>query len=74
MKMQNSEALMFGANLRRFRTISQMTLAEVGELMEKDSRTISAWELGTREPSLASIKRLAIIYKVDANELFRGVL
>ena len=57
-------AVTFGENLRRLRIRSGMTQEDLGRVMEKSKNNISQYETGKREPDLATLLRLAELFRV----------
>ena len=62
-------AVTFGENLRRLRIRSGMTQEDLGRVMEKSKNNISQYETGKREPDLATLLRLAELFRVTTDEL-----
>lgn len=62
-------AVSFGENLRRLRIRSGMTQEDLGRAMEKSKNNISQYETGKREPDLATLLRLAELFRVTTDEL-----
>jgi transcriptional regulator with XRE-family HTH domain len=61
--------LRYGSELRPPRSVSQEA---VGELLGVTGVTVGRWESGSKEPSLATLERLADLYRVRAEWLAFG--
>jgi transcriptional regulator with XRE-family HTH domain len=64
-----SEEKIFPQRLRQLRTGAGLSQADLGGLMGRRQVTVSTWENGTREPSLADLARLAGLLGVTADNL-----
>lgn len=56
--------------LREIRTKNNMTQRELAEILGVDPRTVSTWELGTRNPPPAKMQEIEDLYKVDKEVIF----
>ena len=54
-----------GARLSAARIANSMSLVEVGIVLKRNKGTISKWERGINEPSLETLKQLALLYRQD---------
>lgn len=52
--------------LRLSRGLSQVDLADIADVSPK---TVSSWELGTREPRLGAVERVAAYFHVEKSSL-----
>ncbi len=68
--MENIKKL-FGTRLREIRKISQMTQADLAELVGVDPKYISRIELGIASPSFEMITKLAEAFKLTPDSLFK---
>ena len=59
----------FGPNLRQARLVAGFTQTELASLMDVSQTTISAWEAGETEPSIAKLRRLARALDVTVSYL-----
>jgi len=57
------------AMLREYRESMKLTQAELGKLVGVDACTISAYELGTRQPSAKTALKLAKVLKAKIDDL-----
>ena len=57
--------------IREFREELQLTQKELAEKINNVQRNISNWENGSTEPDLATIEKLAEIFDVSIDALFR---
>lgn len=72
--MASSRALRkFGLNVRQRREAAGLTQEKAGEKADLDPTYISGVERGVRNPSLASICRLAKALGVSVSDLCEGV-
>lgn len=55
--------------LRLSRGLSQGDLADIADVSPK---TVSSWELGTREPRLGAVERVAAYFHVEKSSLLFG--
>lgn len=56
--------------LIKLRIAAGLTQAQLADFMKKKRVTISAWEVGRRNPSTAAKKKLAEFFDVSVNDLF----
>jgi transcriptional regulator with XRE-family HTH domain len=59
----------FGPNLKTARLSAGLTQTRLAEIVGVSQTTISLWELGETEPSIAKLRRLAFALNVTAAEL-----
>lgn len=57
--------------LRELRRRKGLTSIEVGEILKKSDRTISAWECGRSQPDLDTLQELFDLYEEDPGILFK---
>ena len=60
----------FAANLKLLRQSKKMTQSQLAELLGIDQRTVSAYEKGLCEPSLATLAKICEIF----DESFDNIL
>lgn len=60
---------MFGQKLRELRVQNGYTQETLSNKIGVSSKTIGAWERGTREPSLSTVDKLADIFNVSTDYL-----
>ncbi len=60
-----------GQNLKRIRTKKKMSQGDIARALEVHRAYISGIESGKRNPTLATIKKLADALGVSANELLK---
>ena len=63
--------LKFAETLRKLREENKLSQAQLGKRVFVNHSTIARWENGTRQPDAMMIFRLANVFGVDANMLFR---
>lgn len=56
--------------LREYRESISLTQSELGKLVGVDARTISAYELGTRKPSMKIAIKLTRVFNAKLDEIF----
>ncbi len=61
----------FGQTLKRIRTKKKMSQGDIARALEVHRAYISGIESGKRNPTLATIKKLADALKVSADELLK---
>ena len=61
----------FGQTLKRIRTKKKMSQGDIARALEVHRAYISGIENGKRNPTLATIKKLADALKVSADELLK---
>lgn len=54
------------ARLREFRKKANLTTADVGKMIGKSDRTVSAWENGRGQPDADMLLRLCSIYGIES--------
>ncbi len=59
----------FGQKLKELRKISQKTQKEIADILEISPTCYAGYEQGYREPDLETLKKICILFEVDANEL-----
>ena len=59
----------FASNIRYLRRIKKMYQKEFGGLFEKSEATISAWEKGTRSPTVNDTQRVAAYFGITISDL-----
>lgn len=60
---------MFPERLKVLRTERNLTQEELGKMVNVSSKTVGAWERGTRQPSIEAITKLAEIFNVTTDYL-----
>jgi len=68
-EMKALEIKTFGTHLRELREISQMTLKEVSKCIGIDISLLAKIERSERQPTKEFIKKVAVFFNVDENEL-----
>ncbi|HED37294.1 MAG TPA: XRE family transcriptional regulator [Ignavibacteria bacterium] len=68
-EMKAIEMKIFGAHLRELREESRMTLKEVSKIIGIDISLLAKIERSERQPTKEFIKKIAVLFKVDENEL-----
>lgn len=68
-EMRAIEIKTFGTHLRELREKSQMTLKEVSKIIGVDISLLAKIERAERQPTKEFIKKVAILFKADENEL-----
>ncbi|MFI3325685.1 MAG: helix-turn-helix transcriptional regulator [Clostridia bacterium] len=63
----------FGNNLKQIRIKRKMTQADVAKVLNVSRSTYTYYETGKCEPNLKTIKKLAVIFKISINYLFKDV-
>ena len=58
-----------GENIRQLRVINNLLQKEFGEKVGVNQRTVSSWEVGQSEPSVALIRKICKEFDVTADEL-----
>ena len=58
-----------GKHLKELRKEKGLTERQLGNLLNFSNQTISAWENGTREPTLDALIAIADIFEVSTDEL-----
>lgn len=62
----------FGARLRKLREDSGVSQSSLGESLSLNKSTISLYEAGKREPSQATLQKIAEYFGVSVDYLVRG--
>ncbi len=60
----------FAKNLKYLRKKAGYTLSDLADILNVNTKTISAWEKGSSYPNLASYLKLCEIYKLKVDELY----
>lgn len=60
---------MFPERLKALRTERNLTQEELSKMVNVSSKTVGAWERGTRQPSIEAITKLAEIFNVTTDYL-----
>ena len=61
----------FTKNLRRLRTAKHMTQEQTAQALDISPQTVSRWECGTTAPDISMLPRLARLYGVTIDDLYR---
>lgn len=61
----------FPNNLKYLRNKFNMTQEDLAKKMDKDYSTIGKWELGQRNPIMADMLKLANIFNIEVQDLFK---
>ena len=59
----------FGENIRELRKSRGYSQAKFAELVGSNQMTISSWEVGSRMPTLQTIKHVAEVFRVPVSSL-----
>ena len=59
------------AKLKEFRNAKGLSVVEVGRLVGKSDKTISAWEVGRGQPDADMLVRLCEIFEVNISDFYR---
>jgi repressor LexA len=59
-------------NIRKFREEHGMTQSELGDILGVTDKAVSAWELGTREPRMGVIQKLADYFGVRKSDIIES--
>ena len=59
----------FATNVRYLRKINKLTQEEMGKKLGKSLSTISAWEVGTRQPIVKDTIEICKAFRVDLDDL-----
>lgn len=59
------------ARLKEFRNAKGMSVVEVGKLVGKSDKTISAWEVGRGQPDADMLVRLCQIFEVEISDFYQ---
>ena len=59
----------FGNKLLLLRTKFNLTQTELAEMLGVTNKAVSKWETGKSKPTTNTIRKLAMIFKIDINEL-----
>ena len=58
-----------GSVIRRLRENKNMTQTELADKLGVSSKAVSKWETGKSKPTTNVIRKLAVLFKIDINEL-----
>ena len=58
--------------LKHYRELAGLTVYQVGELIGKSGKTVSAWENGRGQPDADMFLKLCDVYKVESVAVFFG--
>lgn len=61
----------FSKNLKRFRTAKNMTQERAAEALGVSAQTVSRWECNTTLPDVAMLPKIAALYCVTIDDLYR---
>ena len=61
----------FTKNLRRLRTARSMTQEQTAQALDVSPQTVSRWECGTTAPDISMLPRLARLYGVTIDDLYK---
>lgn len=64
----------FGKNLSYLRKINRLDQKDIGKLVKKSVATVSAWEKGTRQPTVEDVYILAVYFRIDIETLCFGTV
>ena len=67
--LNNMKKNVIGKHLKELRKEKGLTERQLGNLLNFSNQTISAWENGTREPTLDALIAIADIFEVSTDEL-----
>lgn len=69
MNKKKRRDITFSKNLRKLRLKKDMTQEEVANILHIERSTYSCYENGKTEPSLHSLKKLAVLFNTDVDSL-----
>ena len=58
-----------GMRLRKYRRVAGYSIREAGKLLNMSPSRITQWERGVRVPSIESLIKLAVLYRVTLDEI-----
>lgn len=61
----------FATNLKNLRTEQQISQLKLAEILNTSIKTISHWETGYSEPSIAQILQIADFFEISTDELLK---
>ena len=61
-----------GSNIKRLRVQSNLTQKDLADKVNVTYQAVSRWENNEVEPSLATIQKIAAIFRVGVDELLNG--
>jgi transcriptional regulator with XRE-family HTH domain len=67
--IQNGGVKLFHVNLKRLREAAGFTQATLADRLDTSLRTYQGWEQGHREPPLSTVRMIARVLDVSADEL-----
>ena len=56
--------------LREYREMCGLTQSELGKIIDVSSKTISAYEVGTRKPKMKKAVKIARFFNVNVDDIF----
>lgn len=65
---------MLGEQIRKYRLQKNMSQGELGKMLGVIKQAVSSWEVGRNEPSHDKVERIADIFGVSTDELYRRKL
>ncbi len=65
----NNMAIGFGKRLRSYRRSNDLTLQDMGKMLDVTFQCVSKWEKDESEPDIDTLKKLATIFNVTVDEL-----
>lgn len=57
-------------NIRKFRTTKGLNVDEVGSVVGKSGKTVSAWEVGRGQPDADTLIKLCRLFNVDIADFY----
>lgn len=57
-------------NIRKFRTTKGLNVDEVGAVVGKSGKTVSAWEVGRGQPDADTLIKLCRLFNVDIADFY----
>lgn len=61
-----------GQMIRYYLSQNNMTMKQLGELLDKTESTVSKWIKGTSSPQITELSKMTFIFKTDMNTLMYG--
>lgn len=61
----------FATNLKNLRTEQRISQLKLAEILNTSIKTISHWETGYSEPSIAQILQIADFFEISTDELLK---
>lgn len=65
----NEFSIDFGSNLRFLRNCLELSQSEVADFLNVSRSTYTSYELGRTQPSLETLCKIAILYRISLNDL-----